>query len=297
MGITVAQIRTPFLLHAVQPWRGFAALLASVLLFGCATPAERVHAAAVRYGFHKRTVPGGEFSHVIYINPHFDKSGIVHVYIEGDGLPWETSTRISTDPTPRRPLALELMASDPAPSVYLGRPCYFGLVHEAACTPRAWTDERYAQRVVSSMAAALRHLVNTRANVSFAFIGYSGGGALAVLLAEVVPATRAVVTLAGNLDTEAWTRRHRYTPLYGSLNPAERPALDPHIVQLHYFGARDDNIPVMLARNYLRSLPHVQPQLLDQADHICCWAANFPEILRALRAALDQPSQRGDNSQ
>lgn len=295
MPITLAQIRTPCLSHAWRRWRGLTALLASAFLFGCATPAERVDAIATHYGFVKHTIPGGEFLHVVYTNRHFEQPGVVHVYIEGDGLPWETATRIAADPTPRTPLALELMALDAAPSVYLGRPCYFGLAHAPACTPRVWTAERYAQRVVVSMAAALRRMTRVRSNANVAFIGYSGGGALAVLLAESVPETRAVVTLAANLDTAAWTRRHRYTPLYGSLNPAERPMLSRRIVQLHYFGMRDENIPVSLARRYLAARPDARVRLVDKADHNCCWANNFPAMLSALRTALDPPPARGDN--
>ena len=67
-------------------------------------------------------------------------------------------------------------------------------------------------------------------------IGYSGGGTLAQLVAEKFTQTRAVVTLAGNLDLAAWVQLHDYTPLGGSLNPAERPPLPGHILQIHYVG-------------------------------------------------------------
>ena len=50
----------------------------------------------------------------------------VHVYIEGDGYAWATTTDPSDDPTPINPLALRLAAVDDAPNVlYLARPCQF----------------------------------------------------------------------------------------------------------------------------------------------------------------------------
>lgn len=53
---------------------------------------------------------------------------------------------------------LRLMALDPAPSVYLGRPCYHGLA--APCRARrSFGRARYSARVLDSMAAALRSLL------------------------------------------------------------------------------------------------------------------------------------------
>ena len=70
------------------------------------------------------------------------------------------------------------------------------------------------------MAAALSDILQRRPYQGLVLIGYSGGGVLAMLLAEQFPATQAVVTVAGNLDTDAWAIEHGYSPLRGSLNPA-----------------------------------------------------------------------------
>ena len=64
-----------------------------------------------------------------------------------------------------------------------------------------------------------------------------------MLLAERFKQTRAVVTVAGNLDPDRWVAQHGYSPLVGSLNPARRPPLPSHILQLHFVGGRDRNVP------------------------------------------------------
>jgi dienelactone hydrolase len=49
------------------------------------------------------------------------------------------------------------------------------------------TAGRYSERVVSSMAVAARRLLQARGAAHVVWLGYSGGGALAVLLAARVP--------------------------------------------------------------------------------------------------------------
>jgi pimeloyl-ACP methyl ester carboxylesterase len=70
------------------------------------------------------------------------------------------------------------------------------------------------------MARALEGLVGD--NNLVLLIGHSGG-ALAILLAARVPQVVAVVTIAGNLDTDVWTKLHGYLRLQGSLNPIAAP--------------------------------------------------------------------------
>jgi pimeloyl-ACP methyl ester carboxylesterase len=51
----------------------------------------------------------------------------------------------------------------------------------------AVTAGRYSERVVSSMAVAARRLLQARGAAHVVWLSYSGGGALAVLLAARVP--------------------------------------------------------------------------------------------------------------
>ena len=260
-------------------------------LGACATPAERADREAQRLGFARGLVRGSGFDHVVYHREADDPgSGVLHVYLEGDGSPAAAARWHPPDPTLRRPLALRLMALDPAPSLYLGRPCYHGA---GPCSPWYWTLGRYGEEVVRSLAAAVRRAAEEWGAPGLVLIGHSGGGALAMLVAERLPETRAVVTLAGNLDPEAWAAHHGYEPLAGSLNPARRPPLDPRVLQLHLLGGRDAEVPPAVVEAALARQPGARRRLLPEADHDCCWEAVWPGLLAELRKALAaQNSQR-----
>jgi hypothetical protein len=47
--------------------------------------------------------------HLVYSRPGAAHAPL-HVYIEHDGTPWLQGVHVAADPTPRRPLVLELMA-------------------------------------------------------------------------------------------------------------------------------------------------------------------------------------------
>ncbi|HHI92945.1 MAG TPA: alpha/beta hydrolase [Gammaproteobacteria bacterium] len=260
-------------------------VLALALLSGaCTTPMVRNDAFAVASGFTRQVVPGADFSHLVYIaenNAKTRKKNVWHVYIEGDGIPWVRRQIITADPTPSEPLMLQLMAQDSHPAIYLGRPCYYGMARDSACNPWVWTYGRYSEQVVESMRVALAALINANTISSLVLIGHSGGGTLAMLLAERVPQTRLVVTLAGNLDTDAWTARHGYTPLEYSLNPAHRPPLPRHIDQLHYVGKNDKNVPPEMLKAALQQ-QNARMFVLDDLQHQQGWNNYWTKILQKI---------------
>lgn len=258
-----------------------AALMASILT-GCATPLDHVEQLAAASGFERQVVAGQPFEHLVYIKHGDGNRRGLHVYIEGDGTPWFSRHRVAVDPTPRQPLMLKLMRMDPGPAVYLGRPCYFEL--KKHCRPVHWTSDRYSAVVVESMAAALvgvRRQPGLRGKVTL--IGHSGGGALAMLLAPRIPDTIGVLTVAGNLDLEAWTRLHGYTPLTGSLNPADTAPLPPGIRQLHLVGGNDETVPPRITRSGLARQGNAEVRRFPEQGHQCCWEDIWPSILRLLQ--------------
>lgn len=139
------------------PRRRWSLLASSLLLAAtaCSSPAQKFSQNAAALGIDPEIVPGTVFQHVVFKQSR-RSSSMLHVYIDGDGTPWRGG-RPNSDPTPRNTLLLRLMALDPGPSVYLGRPCYHGLSGTSPCSNIVWTQERYSEAVVSSMAAALRH--------------------------------------------------------------------------------------------------------------------------------------------
>jgi pimeloyl-ACP methyl ester carboxylesterase len=264
----------------------FAAVL--VALAGCAglSAAQRLEQTAGTLGLERQLVHGTQFWHVTYRSTQQDQTHPLHVYLDGDGSPWRDLNTVAIDPTPNDPIALRLLALDTAPSVYLGRPCYHGYATEAPCTPDLWTHARYSPQVRDSLVAALRQFLRQYPHRSLVLIGFSGGGTLALLLAPQLPQTLAVVTVAGNLDTDAWTDYHGYSRLSRSLNPATEPGLDEHILQRHYVGSHDERIPPRLSQGYARRYPTAQVLEINDAGHAIGWERHWPSILRELPTAL-----------
>ena len=256
-------------------------VLACWLLSGCGGQNETIDQLVRHNDFTRQLVSTPRFSHWIVANQAVSSSDAnLHVYIEGDGIPWVRNDLISADPTPHNPLALKLMAQDRTPSLYLGRPCYFGLATTTNCSPAMWTNNRYSQQVVTSMQEALEKYLQLHPYKHITFIGYSGGGVLAMLLAPRIPNTEKVITLAANLDTDAWTQFHHFSTLIGSLNPAKQPPLPASIKQIHYSGKRDRNVPTALI-HYVSSLqPNSTVRVKERYDHVCCWEKDWPYILK-----------------
>ena len=227
------------------------AVVLAVVLAACTTPASRVDGLAVGHGYTRLGLHGQGFDHVAYFKP--GKPGpVLHVYVEHDGTPWSTPTTPSADPTPTRPIALELMAQDDAPALYLGRPCYFGLARVPPCEQIWWTHRRYSRRVVDSMDAALREfLAGHREYESLQFFGYSGGGVIATLMAADFPQTTRLVTVAAPLDVDSWTARHGYARLEGSLSPLDATVLPRTVAQLHLAGGADEVVPLSLIQPFV----------------------------------------------
>jgi pimeloyl-ACP methyl ester carboxylesterase len=222
-------------------------------------------------------IPGDEFQHLVLSSPRV-AGPTLHVYLDGDGTP-SVGSYPAVDPTPRAPLVLDLMTLDAAPAIYVGRPCYHGL-STAACSAPIWTSARYSEPVVASMAAVVRRVVGARDVIRVVWIGYSGGGVLATLLATRIPQTVELVTIAANLDVDAWSDYHGMPRLSGSLNPARQPAPAPSVRQRHYAGGRDEIVPVSITRR--GAPPTAQLIVIADYDHRCCWVTLWPSILATL---------------
>ena len=251
-------------------------------MVACAAPMRegRVLGELVeRHGLERFEVRGTGFQHRVLGRGDWRAASRVHVYLEGDGLPWASRRRVAADPTPRDPLALRLMVADPTPSLYVGRPCYQGFAKAAGCSPWLWTHGRYGEEVVESLTRAIARLLPPEGNRDIALIGYSGGGVLATLIAARLKGVSGVVTVAANLDIDAWADHHGYSRLTDSINPADQPPLDARIGQLHLVGADDDAVPPDAIKRYLAANPGARVAVIPGFDHRCCWIERWPELL------------------
>jgi pimeloyl-ACP methyl ester carboxylesterase len=261
--------------------------LAGVVGIGCTPAWLKYDQAAENLRFVRSVIVAADFNIAVYKNQWFGSGKRLHVYLDGDGSPWgRGGSWVNADPTPRQYLVLHLMSLDSSPAVLIGRPCYHGFNQDTHCHPLFWTHARYSEKIILAINRALQIIVKENSVSEVVLIGYSGGGTLAQLLAERISQTRAVVTLAGNLDLAAWAHVHSYSPLEGSLNPVERPPLPGHILQIHYVGSSDDNIPPLLAEHYLSRKGGGEIRVLEGVDHYNGWLAHWPGILLDLDRRL-----------
>ncbi len=205
----------------------------------------------------------------------------LHVYLGGDGRPWQ-GRQPARDPTGSSDLILSLLAADPAPALFLGRPCYHLDSMPPACTPDLWTSGRYSEQVLGVLQDALAGIIAARGVRRLTLVGYSGGGVLAVLLAPRLRGLEAVqvLTVSANLDTAAWTGFHGHLPLSDSINPAEQAPSG--VSAVHWHGGRDRVVPPTTLTRYLARHPGAQMHWVEAYDHRCCWPELWPQVLQSL---------------
>jgi len=258
-----------------------------LLLQGCLSSGARIDRQAQAAHLTRTVVDGAGFRHVIYSKPSAS-SGAPHrllIFLDGDGRPWD-GRQPADDPTTRHPVALQLLAKTPVQGIYVSRPCYQQM-SDPGCSPATWTSARYSAAVADSIAAAIRAVTRDAGHPDIVLVGYSGGGALAVLVAERLEHVTAVVTIAANLDIDAWTQQHNYLPLKDSLNPANSGTQHAWR-EIHLQGARDTVVPAATTTAYFRHFPDAQHWQFDDYDHVCCWADAWPEIFARIGKELDE---------
>jgi len=218
-----------------------------------------------------------------FVPERLQPNDVLTLYVEGDGLAWLTSSQPSADPTPVNPLALRLALAQPdGNAVYLARPCQF-IASQPSCQRRYWTDARFAEEIVTAMNQAVEQLKEKAKARELVLVGYSGGAAVALLLAARRQDIRQVISVAGNLDHAAWTTYHKISPLYRSLNPAGRRQTLASVPQVHLVGAQDRIMPPDLARQFISTYSSETPVrllVMPDYDHACCWARQWPRLWR-----------------
>ncbi|AZE02119.1 hypothetical protein C4K05_6346 [Pseudomonas chlororaphis subsp. aureofaciens] len=103
------------------------------------------------------------------------------------------------------------------------------------------SPQRVDRRI--SLDQALDRLKQRYGNQDFELIGYSGGAALALLLAARRDDTTQVQTLAGNLSPRLWANALGLSPLHGSLEPLDQAPKLARVAQRHLLGQADRSVP------------------------------------------------------
>lgn len=207
----------------------------------------------------------------------------IRIYIEGDGFAYMSPGVPAIDPTPHNPVALELAAVDPAPNVaWIARPCQYTMIAKVqdSCPERYWTSHRMAPEVVASIDAAVSTLMEMAQSHDAELIGYSGGGALVVLVAARRADITSLRTVAGNLDHAAFTRYHNVTPMTASLNAADVIDQIRQIPQVHYAGRDDAIVPPSLVGNFVARVgATAHMEIIPRATHLKGWTEVWPRLI------------------
>lgn len=283
-------------------WPVAAALTAiAALLAACGTVpsaeqrSEQISNWAMDQDWQPWLLPGDRFDLMAFVPRDLGRVERLTVYIEGDGLAWLDRYTPALAPTPSDPVALRLAMTDAgAQAVYLARPCqYTSGPSFKGCNSRYWGSHRFAPEVVDAMNRAVDDLLRAHGASRLVLVGYSGGAAVAALLAERRQDVDALVTVAGVLDADGWTRQQRVSPLHGSLDPLLVSAPLADLPQWHFVGGQDRTVPGGLLARFLatasgqksKAVVHVEPSF----DHGCCWPQAWPVLSRAFAACAAAP--------
>lgn len=256
-------------------------------LAGCAglPPEQRDQSArqlAQAAGWQSEEIAAGRFR-LLSLHPPPRAVPELLIFIEGDGLAWVDAYTPSRDPTPRTPLALQLALAEPLrPAAYLGRPCqYDPQGTPQRCRSADWTSARFSGEIVAAMDAAVTRLKQRFQAPRLVLVGYSGGAAIAALLAARRQDVARLITVAGLLDHAGWTRQKRLSPLSGSLNPANAWDRLGQLEQIHYFGGQDRQTGRSSLGPVLEN-PSAKVRVVEIPDfgHDCCWVEAWPRLAR-----------------
>lgn len=258
----------------------------AVLFLGaCAvlqSPTERTQALAKDAGFSSLELPDKRLRGFVR-NPSLNRSiTTVTVYVESDGAPWRMPDEPPYDPTPHKPMVLNMAIADASEAVaYLGRPCQYLAPEElAGCDPALWMRSRFSEDAVAATNAAVSRIKNGYGASEVNLVGYSGGGAMAALVAARRRDVGCLVTIAAPLDTDAWTAALKVSPLDSSLNPADVALKLAAVRQTHFRGRKDELVPPATSQRFLSQVPRAQVIDKQQYDHQCCWGDDWQELRR-----------------
>lgn len=142
---------------------------------------------------------------------------------------------------------------------------------------------------------ALDQLKARQGASALVLVGYSGGGAVAALLAARRSDVTRLVTIAGNLNLRAWTAYHRLTPLDASLNAADQAERLAATPQIHRIGGRDTVMPAALAHRWPAALLGPRQEnlkLVPEANHGQGWPDPHQEFPLGAPGATASPALR-----
>ncbi len=270
-------------------WQKFLLVILYVLLCACSSINTHEHAnqLAQHSGLIKHTTTIDDFVLTAYARLNNPKLPI-NVYIEGDGLAWFSRYELSADPTPREAIGLALAAQDNASNVlYLARPCQFNDFKTTPCDSTYWSNKRFSQKIINVMNEELETFISADNSQKIHLTGYSGGAAIAVLLAAQRNDVLSLRTVAGNLDHAYVNQFHHVNLMPESLNAIDVANKISSIPQLHFVGENDKVIPQEIAKRFIKQQKSAQQKtahcaaiVVVDAEHQKGWITQWQKLLQ-----------------
>jgi len=227
--------------------------------------------------------PPKDFEYVVIQTSYFNiaswkkdqnKFAPVKIYIEGDGMAFNSRGKVSSNPTPYGQMIRAIAFGDSSANVaYLARPCQY--IKNRNCNKKYWSNARFAPEVIQAEAQAIKSIAKGR---NVILIGYSGGAQVAGLVAVKYPQIRVkkIITIAGNLDHKSWMDYHKLPQLDLSLNLADYKKDLAKFEQIHYVGTKDRNIVPILTHNTVADESSICK--IEGASHNSGWEEIYPLI-------------------
>ena len=208
----------------------------------------------------------------------------INVYIEGDGFAYINKSQASLDPTPKQPIGLILALADNAPNVvYIARPCQYTLKESSTCQVADWTDKRFSEEMITVINDALNRVKPANSSQKIVLTGYSGGAAVAVLIAARRNDVASLRTLAGNLNHNAVNQFHRVSLMPQSLNAIDVANQIRQIPQVHFVGGQDTVIPSFIAQQFAQKVGAcAQVSIVESASHSEGWQVSWPQLMQQI---------------
>lgn len=265
----------------------FFLLLAALWLSGCSHHSlnERISAAeslAFQNEFARLDIQTKRLQIAAFVKPsYFGKT--LRIYIEGDGFAWLTRHRPSNNPTPIDPIGLKLAAIDAYNVAYLARPCQYFEKLPSYCETSYWTDAQFSREVIDEMNKAVDQLKSLAKAERVELIGYSGGGTVAALIAAHRSDVAKLVTVAANLDHQAWSKYHKLSELNKSLNPPDFRKELLGVPQIHFIGEKDQVVPIDIYQSFRKDFAASKAmdfRVVPGMEHHCCWDKEWPRLLK-----------------
>ena len=232
-----------------------------------------------------RDVAAGPFTLKAFERVH-NKGAVADLYIEGSGNVMVDDTNFEADPTPKRPVGMQLAAMDPnANVIYLARPCQYRKQMAGAkeCPTKYLTTDMFAPDVIDAYDKAIDEIKARYEIDAFNIVGFGSGGGLAAILAGKRDDIKTLRTVAGLLDTQTYATAHQLTGYEGSFNPIDSVPALMNKPQHHYIAQFDAVIPNTIYHSYAQAFGDdrcLGYTFIQDVDHTYDWAENWAAFVK-----------------